>query len=347
MILIMLSGLCPYLYSQISVNLPSSLASSTAIVDTIITDLSFTEGPASDGLGNVYFTDVWGNTIWKVTPDGASSKFRENSDSANGLVFDQQGRLIACESNRVTRTESSGSITILAEGDSIDSPNDLTLSSDGGMFITVPGDWGDYYGELYFRSSQGNVSKKATYSDYPNGIEYIEEDKIIYVALSRGDKLLKYTVDNNFNLAGESDFANLVQPDGIAIDVNKNIWVAHLESGEGMVSVFSPDGTKLGDISFTGEGASNLAFAGIDNKSLYITTGADGSLYKVQLNIAGRKTTGEIPVANVKWSNANQNSNKIIYELGKFYDVLGRNYSDNSSFPIHKIIPVLDQKNSP
>lgn len=97
-----------------------------------------TEGPAWKD-GSLYFTD--GKHINRMGPDGKTTVFRHNA--SNGLLFDREGRLIACETKnrRVTRTEKDGSITVLAdrfEGKRFNSPNDLCVDSKGRIYFTDP-----------------------------------------------------------------------------------------------------------------------------------------------------------------------------------------------------------------
>lgn len=97
-----------------------------------------TEGPAWKD-GSLYFTD--GKHINRLGPDGKTTVFRHNA--SNGLLFDREGRLVACESGsrRVTRTEKDGSITVLAdrfEGKRFNSPNDLCMDSKGRIYFTDP-----------------------------------------------------------------------------------------------------------------------------------------------------------------------------------------------------------------
>ena len=61
------------------------------------TGFKFTEGPAADGQGNIYFTDIPSNRIYKVDAEGKLSTFLEESRACNGLMFDGAGRLIACQ----------------------------------------------------------------------------------------------------------------------------------------------------------------------------------------------------------------------------------------------------------
>ena len=105
--------------------------------------VAFTEGPAWHADGSVYFSDIENSRIMRLSPSGKLDVFRTPSGKANGLLFDHQGRLVACEGgNRcVTRTEADGTIKILAnryEGKRFNSPNDVTIDSGGHLFFTDP-----------------------------------------------------------------------------------------------------------------------------------------------------------------------------------------------------------------
>ena len=106
---------------------------------TAATFIAFTEGPACDARGDVYFTDIVNNRILKLdVKTRRYETFREPSGRANGLLFDVQGRLLACEGNefcpndgnrRVTRTDmTTGAIEVLVDhwqGKRLNSPNDI------------------------------------------------------------------------------------------------------------------------------------------------------------------------------------------------------------------------------
>ena len=109
--------------------------------------VAFTEGPAWHADGNVYFSDVSNNRIMRRDRNGAMHVYRTPSGRANGLVFDRQGRLVACEgaaeggNRRITRTEPDGTITVLAkryDGRRFNSPNDLCIDSRGRVYFTDP-----------------------------------------------------------------------------------------------------------------------------------------------------------------------------------------------------------------
>src|SRR5262245_2851901 len=108
-------------------------------IEKIASGFTFTEGPVFSRIGYLLFTDLRANRILRWE-NGNVVPFRENSNGANGLTFDHQGRLLACEQNRVTRTEKDGSLTVLAstfEGKPMSSPNDLVYSIDGSIYFSV------------------------------------------------------------------------------------------------------------------------------------------------------------------------------------------------------------------
>ena len=127
---------------------PTTVAPRSAVSRNVqtATTVAFTEGPTVDRDGTVYFTDIVNSRIMTLAPDGALSTFRQPSNRANGLIFDSEWRLLACEggegalSPRVTRTNmETGEIEVIAdgyEGEPLQQPNDLTLDGLGRIYFT-------------------------------------------------------------------------------------------------------------------------------------------------------------------------------------------------------------------
>lgn len=219
---------------------------------------AFLEGPAWHPSGNVYFSDVENNRILRRDPKGKIHVWRQPSGRANGLVFDREGRLVACEgageggNRRVTRTELDGTITVLAErfeGKRFNSPNDLTIDSAGRIYFTDP-----RYGprnDLEQLDAQGQPIE-GVYRIDPDGkvTRAIgrEVQRANGVAVSPDGKIL-YVVDNNngttdgnrkvwrFDLAADGgiapgsqkllhDFGRGRGGDGIACDTAGRVYVA-------------------------------------------------------------------------------------------------------------------------
>lgn len=287
----------PTVYSAHIVSLPTSLADAgTQVVDVHI-GLAYSEGPAVDPAGNLFFSenpDVDTGQIWKMTPDGTKSVYKKPSRGSNGLEFDNQGRLNIAMHDSLLRVETNGQVTVLHASQpmaDIGRVNDLSISSLGSMFFTnLSGN------TLFFRSTAGQITTR-TFNGV-NGVEWIEEKNIVYVA-SGG--LQKCQVDNSTGvLTNCTAFASGGSggTDGLTTDVNGNVWRANW--GEGKVYVQDSTGTQLGSITIdaapvpgkrytngAGGNASNCHFGGPDLKTLFIT--GDGGLYKIQLKVAGRR----------------------------------------------------------
>ncbi len=163
----------------------------------VVSTVAFTEGPAYHEDGSVYFTDVSNNRIMRSAPgkQPRSSRmievYRHPSNRAKGLVFDLEGRLVACEggSRRVTRTENDGRITVLAgsyQEKPFNSPNDIDVDTQGRIYFTDPR-YGNRSGmeldkeAVYRIDPDGKVSRIIDDLERPNGIAVSPDQKTLYV----------------------------------------------------------------------------------------------------------------------------------------------------------------------
>ena len=166
--------------------------------------VAFTEGPAWHPSDNVFFTDIVNNRIVRRDPTGTIHTYRTPSGRANGLMFDADLRLHACEgggeggNRRVTRTEPDGVITVLTdrfEGKRYNSPNDLTKDSNGNIYFTDPrygprddveqvdADGKQIEGVYRIDAASGRVTRVITHEvERPNGIAVSSDDKFLVVA---------------------------------------------------------------------------------------------------------------------------------------------------------------------
>ncbi|MEO7423687.1 MAG: SMP-30/gluconolactonase/LRE family protein [Fibrobacteria bacterium] len=289
--------IAPAAHSAHQVSLPASLAAPGAQVVDVHVGLSYSEGVAVDLAGNVWFSedpDVNTGRIWKITPDGVKSIYKDPSRGSNGLEFDNQGRLNICMLDSVLRVELDGKVTVLhssKNGASIGRVNDLSINSAGAMFFTNLGG-----NTLFFRNTNGEITTK-TFSGV-NGVEWVEEKSVVYVA-SGG--LQKCKVDNATGAVSDcAVFAGGTNgaTDGLTLDVQGNVW--HANWGLGKVFVSDSTGKELGSITIDAApvaspkrsspnasgNADNCHFGGPNNKTLFIT--GDGGLYKIDLLVAGR-----------------------------------------------------------
>ena len=258
----------------------------TGAPEKIASGFAFTEGPVFSRIGYLLFSDIPPKRIMKWQR-GTVTVFRENSNSANGLTFDHQGRLLACETGRVTRTEKDGKITTLAEK-GLHNPNDLVYCIDGSIYFSdlLPrGAAGKSL--LYQITRKGDLRVASEDCEGPNGVALAPNQLKLYVADSRARNVRVYDIAGDGALRNGRIFADLKSdqpgaPDGLKTDEAGNVWVA----AAGGIWVFAATGEHLGTIP-TPEPPSNCCW-GEGFHHLYIT--ASTSIYKVQTKVPGTRT---------------------------------------------------------
>jgi gluconolactonase len=271
-------------------------------------DGEFTEGPCLGPDGCIYFSDI-GNRIMKFDPvTKKTSVFRDPSGRSNGLKFDKQGRLVACEgantggNRRISITDKDGNVKSLADkynGKRFNSPNDLTLDSKGRVYFTDPRYVGDEKLELdtqsvYRIDADGKVTKIIIDVKKPNGIVLSPDEKTLYLAESNSDPkearlLLAYPLkeDGTVGLSKKLyDFGADRGIDGMTVTTDGQIVATAGKDKTAGVSIFTPEGKKIGFLP-TPEDPSNCCFGGKDLNTLYITAGK--SLYRVETLMTGVK----------------------------------------------------------
>lgn len=263
-------------------------------VELVQEGFMFLEGPAwRDADGVLLFSDIPANTIYQLALPATVTPFRDPSGNANGLASDAAGLLLAAEhgNRRVSRTMAGGQVVELAgdyEGDSLNSPNDLVVRSDGTIYFTDP-PYGisEQQRELafngVFRVSPGGALTaewQGATATRPNGIALSPDERTLYVADTTGP-VRAYDVAIDGSLSGERVFTTEVaNADGMAVDVAGNVYVA----GADGIEVFAPDGASWGTIEVPRQPA-NCGFGGASLTTLYIT--ARQGLYRVEMNLAG------------------------------------------------------------
>jgi gluconolactonase len=281
------------------------------------------EGPAFDGDGNFYFSDIFGNRIYKMEPGGKLSVFRADSGRTNGNTVDAQGRLVSCEGaeqgpggrRRIVRTDlKTGAVEVLTdrfEGKRYNSPNDLCVDAKGRIWFTDP-----FYGEdrsaleldaeaVYRIDPDGKVTRVLSQPqiERPNGIAITPDARTLYVIDSHGRpggnrKIWAFDVAEDGSLGGQRqvfDFGRGRGGDGLRLDERGNLWVAAgimfpRTSGETAdvppgIYVFTPKGELLGRIPIPEDLCTNLTFGGPGRKTLYVTAGK--SIYTIPLAVSG------------------------------------------------------------
>jgi gluconolactonase len=273
----------------------------------IAVTISFTEGPAVDKAGNVYFSDITSQRILKFDANGKLSTFRENSNAANGLLIDQQGRLIACEAGakpRVTRTDlTTGRIEVLTDsydGKPYSGPNDVTMDSRGRLYFTdLTG------GGVYRIDAPGKVDRilASPGIERPNGIQVSPDDRTLYVVeanpVENGRRDIRaFDLSPTGAVANPRVLFNFYpgrSADGMSIDSQGNLYASaglHRRRGTSEtldtkcgVYVISPQGRLLKFYPIPEDTITNNAFGGPDMKTLYVTAGK--TLFTIRTDISG------------------------------------------------------------
>jgi gluconolactonase len=258
-----------------------------------------------------------------LQPSGyqGSAPYNGPEPGSNGMTVDVRGRLtVAGHARRdVYRFETfdpKGTITVLADsyqGKKLNSPNDLVYKSDGSLYFTDP-PYGfrtqsDRDPEKQLKvngvyriphaleqkpgsaAARGELQQLVTDLTRPNGIAFSPDEKYLYVNNSEPKKIwMRYRVQSDGTLAEPKLLYDATgdkrpgAPDGMKVDQQGNIY----STGPGGVWIFSPEGKPLATILIP-EKAANVAWAGPDRKTLYIT--ASSSIYRVHLNIPGAPVT--------------------------------------------------------
>jgi gluconolactonase len=294
---------------------PGSYLTDLKTLATVEAPKVFTEGPCCDRRGTVYFTNTAASAIMKW--DGqALSVFRQDKNAANGLLFDRQGRLVACEgeAGRVTRTDmAAGAITVLCDqfdGKPLGMPNDLAFDASGRIYFTsrmapdAPADGN--VNSVYRIDPDGRVTRVLHAPDIhmPNGLVTSPDDRILYLVESdgrenRNRKIVAYDLSADgtcTNPRTHVEFYPGRSGDGMAVDAEGNLYIAaglHKTRGSSEtldtrpgIHVVTPAGKLVDFVETPEDTLTNCRFGGPDLKTLYITSGRQ--LLSARNRIAGK-----------------------------------------------------------
>lgn len=256
---------------------------------------SFTEGPATDAEGNVFFTDQPNDRICKWSVDGKLTDFLKPSGRSNGMFFDKEGNLWACADmdNQLWKIDPNGKVTVVVKdykGKLLNGPNDLWMAPDGGIYFTDPLYPRNYWtrdpamqqdGQHVYYLSPDRQTLMRVDEDLrqPNGIIGTPDGKLLYVADIGARRTYRYKINEDATLSDKTLFCSMGS-DGMTIDNEGNIYL----TGRG-VTVFNPEGEQIEHIRINKPWTGNVCFGGRDRRTLFIT--ASDSLYALEMRVKG------------------------------------------------------------
>ena len=252
---------------------------------------SFTEGPATDARGDVYFTDQPNNKIYRWDCEsGEITLFTDQSGRSNGMYFDAQGNLIACADmdNQLWKFNMEGRPQTLItdyRGKLLNGPNDVWIAKDGGYYLTDPYFKRDYWtrdperqqpveGLYYLAPGSKQLVMLDSTLNQPNGLIGTPDGKHLYVAEAKADRILRYDIQPDGSLSNRQVFADMGS-DGMTI-----------LTGDG-VTVFDKDGQKIAHFPIPEDWTANVCFGGKERDILFIT--ASKSVYTLKMLVHGVK----------------------------------------------------------
>jgi gluconolactonase len=264
-------------------------------VEKLAGDFKFTEGPAVDAAGNVYFTDQPNDRILKWSTEGKLSTYLQPSGRSNGMRFDHKGNLISCADmdNQLWSIDPAGKITVLVkdyQGRLLNGPNDVWVAPDNSLFFTDPLYPRPYWTRakemqqdgqhVYFLSADRKTLRRAA-SDFkqPNGIIGSPDGKMLYISDIGAGKTWAYDIRRDGELANKRLFCEQGS-DGMTRDEEGNIYL----TGKG-VMVYDRNGRKVEQINIEEPWTANITFGGADGRTLFIT--ASKGFYSIRMRVKG------------------------------------------------------------
>jgi gluconolactonase len=271
-----------------------SIIERNAVPMLVSKKFGFTEGPAVDKYGNIFFTDQPNNKIWKYSTTGKLTIFLNHAGRSNGLYIDNKGNIIACadEKDQLWLITKNKKIKVLIKNYKnhlLNGPNDLWIDTKGGIYFTDP-----YYQRSYWKRTHADIKGEKVYylpknkkepvvidSDLikPNGIVGSADGKILYVSDIGDGKTYQYKILKDGNLADKKLFINK-GADGITLDEKGDLYLC----GNG-ITVYDSTGKKIAYIPIKEKWTANLCFGGKNKKLLFIT--ASEAIYTLQMRVKG------------------------------------------------------------
>jgi gluconolactonase len=236
----------------------------------------FTEGPAVDRDGNVYFVDVRASRVYKVTADKKIRIFKENTGGASGLMFGADGRLYAAEGDKkqVVAWSPEGGEAVLADNVS---PNDLAVTPRGDVYFTEPSTK-----KVWLITAKGEKKVVHEGIGFPNGVRLSPDGALLFVADTVNKFVWSFQIQPDGSLANGEPFYRLELPEGTETGMLRSGADGMTVDTEGYLYVATNTGIQICDqpgrvVAIIRKPAdrspSNVVFGGPDLQTLYVTAG--------------------------------------------------------------------------
>ena len=266
-----------------------------AVVEKLAGNFKFTEGPASDAEGNVYFTDQPNDRIMKWSTEDELTTWMQPSGRSNGLCFDNEGNLWACadEKNELWIIKQDREVEVLLDSydrGKLNGPNDVWIAPDGSAFFSDPfykrpwwnRDTTQQNGQcVYFLpANKSQLIRVIDDLEQPNGIIGTPDGKMLYVTDIKDKKTYSYSIEKNGQLTNKKLYCKMGS-DGMTLDNQGNLYLTNADG----VTVFDSNGKQIKNIKIDEPWTANVCFGGSDMKSLFIT--AKSGLYRIRMKVEG------------------------------------------------------------
>jgi gluconolactonase len=260
-----------------------------AKIHKVADGFAFTEGPTSDNLGNIYFTDQPNNRIYKYDIRGNLTVFSHSSGRSNGLYIDEDQNLWACADgkNQLWKFSLDGEkeVVLNPSGEvNFNGPNDVWVHQNGNLYFTDP-----IYQRPYWENEHDTVGHQSIYllrNGNPilldstlvqaNGVVGNSKENLLFVADIGADKTYRYKINEGGKLEEKMLFAEQGS-DGMTLDAKGNLYL----TGNG-VDIYNKNGKFIQHLDIPEEWTANICFGGENFDQLFIT--ASKCLYSVNTN---------------------------------------------------------------
>ena len=254
---------------------------------------TFTEGPAANAKGEVFFNDIPKSKTWKVGLDGSLSVFVEDTKKANGMAFGRDGKLyaVSAETKQVVAYDEAGKASVVAEGLA---GNDVAVLADGSLYVTAPGNSNPASNAVWLVRANGEKTVVDAGMKFPNGVTTSPDQSLLYVCDTRSHWVYSYQIQPDGLLKHKQKYDHLHQPDsadesgadGMRCDRDGRLYVAtkmgvQVCDQAGRVACILP--TPNGRVA-------NLCFGGVAFDTLFATCG--DKVFKRHLRTRGLDPSG-------------------------------------------------------